>query len=84
MPRCTGDKIVPTFRQNFVNVTLDALMNDECGISATYGECGISATCSAIGELTGPNGPLILEGRLRPGATLLKLGDDTKLLPPGV
>jgi hypothetical protein len=75
MPRCTGDKIVPTFRQNFVKVTLDSLMNDECGISATY---------SAVGELTGPNGPLILEGRLRPGATLLKLGDDTKLLPPGV
>jgi hypothetical protein len=68
MPRCTGDKIVPAFRQNFVKVTLDALMNGECGISATYGVCGISATygvCGisatyrAGGKLTGPNGPLI-------------------------
>jgi len=68
MPRCSGDKIVPTFRQNFVKVTLDALMNGECGISATY---------STVGELTGPNGSLIWEGRLRPGSTFLKLGDDT-------
>ena len=71
MPRCTGDEIVPAFRQDFVKVTPDALMNGECGISATY---------SAVGELAGPNGPLIWEVRLRPGATLLKLGDD----PPGV
>ena len=56
----------PAFRQNFVKVTPDALMNGECGISATY---------SAVGELAGPNGPLIWEVRLRPGATLLKLGD---------
>jgi len=67
MPRSTRDEIVPAFRQNFVKVTLDALMNDECGISATY---------SAVGELTGPNGPLIWEGRLRPGVSFLKLGDD--------
>ena len=71
MPRCTGDEIVPAFRpafrQNFVKVTPDALMNGECGISATY---------SAVGELAGPNGPLNWEVRLRPGATLLKLGDD--------
>ena len=67
MPRCTRDEIVPAFRQNFVKVTLDALMNGQCGISATY---------SAVGELTGPNGSLILEVKLRPGATLLKLGDD--------
>jgi hypothetical protein len=53
MPHCTGDEIVPAFRpafrQNFVKVTPDALMNGECGISATY---------SAVGELAGPNGPL--------------------------
>jgi hypothetical protein len=48
MPRCTGDEIVPAFRQNFVIVMPDALMNGECGISATY---------SAVGELAGPNGP---------------------------
>jgi hypothetical protein len=36
MPRCTGDAIVPAFRQNFVKVSSDALMNGECGISATY------------------------------------------------
>ena len=46
MPHCTGDEIVPAFRpafrQNFVKVTPDALMNGECGISATY---------SAVGEL---------------------------------
>jgi hypothetical protein len=47
MPRCTGDEIVPAFRQNFVKVTPDALMNGECGISATY---------SAVGELAGPHG----------------------------
>jgi hypothetical protein len=77
MPRSTRDEIVPAFRQNFVKVTLDALMNGECGISATYGECGISATYSAAGELIDQNGPLIWKVRLRPGATLLKLGDDT-------
>jgi hypothetical protein len=60
LPRYTGDEIVPAFRQNFVKVTPDALMNGECGISATY---------SAVGELTGPIGPLIWEVRLRPGAT---------------
>jgi hypothetical protein len=75
MPRCTGDEIVPAFRQNFVIVTPDALMNGECGISATY---------SAVGELAGPNGLLIWEVRLRPGATLLKLVMTDKLLPPGV
>jgi hypothetical protein len=68
MPRSTRDEIVPAFRQNFVKVTLDALMNGECGISATY---------SAAGELIDPHGPLIWKVRLRPGATLLKLGDDT-------
>jgi hypothetical protein len=40
------------------------------------GECGISATDSAVGELAGPNRPRIWEVKLRPGATLLKLGDD--------
>jgi hypothetical protein len=48
------------------------------------GECGISATYSAVGELAGPNGLLIWEVRLRPGATLLKLVMTDKLLPPGV
>jgi hypothetical protein len=51
MPRWTGDEIVPAFRpafrQKFVKVTPDALMNGECGITATY---------SAVGELAGPNG----------------------------
>lgn len=75
MPRCTGDEIVPAFRQNFVKVTPDALMNGECGISATYG---------AVGELAGPNGPLIWEVRLRPGATSSNLVMTHKLLSPGV
>ena len=79
MPHCTGDEIVPAFRpafrQNFVKVTPDALMNGECGISATY---------SAVGELAGPNGPLIWEVRLRPGATSSNLVMTHKLLPPGV
>ena len=71
MPRCTGDEIVPAFRQNFVKVTPDALPD-----ALMNGECGITATYSAVGELAGPNGPLNWEVRLRPGASLLKLGDD--------
>jgi hypothetical protein len=50
MPRYTEDAIVPAFRQNFVKVWTDALMNDECGISATH---------SAVRGLAGPNRPLI-------------------------
>ena len=67
MPRCTGDEIVPAFRQNFVKVTPDALMNGECGISATY---------SAVGELAGPNGSPDLGGQAQTRGHLLKLGDD--------
>ena len=48
------------------------------------GECGISATYSAVGELAGPNGPLIWEVRLRPGATSSNLVMTHKLLSPGV
>jgi hypothetical protein len=79
MPRCTGDEIVPAFRQNFVKVTPDALPD-----ALMNGECGISATYSAVGELAGPNGPLIWEVRLRPGATSSNLVMTHKLLSPGV
>jgi hypothetical protein len=48
MARYTGDAIVPGFRQNFVKVWTDALMNGECGITATY---------SAVGDLAGPTSP---------------------------
>jgi len=47
MPRCAQDAIVPAFRQNFVKVSPDALMD---------GECGISATCRAVGDLASPQG----------------------------
>jgi len=75
MPRCTGDKIVPTFRQNFVKVTLDALMNGECGISATY---------SAVGERSGSNEPLIREASSGQGQPSSNLVITHNLLPPGV
>jgi hypothetical protein len=44
------------FVKNLVKVSPDALMNGECGISATY---------SAVGDLAGPNRPPISEVRLR-------------------
>jgi hypothetical protein len=56
MPRFTGDAIVSAFRQNFVKVWTDALMNGECGISATYG---------AVGELARPNQAELLTHRAR-------------------
>jgi hypothetical protein len=56
MPRYTGDAIVSAFRQNFVKVWTDALMNGECGISATYG---------AVGELARPNQAELLTHRAR-------------------
>src|ERR1700757_1757078 len=46
MPPCAGDASVPAFRLNFVKVSPDALMNGECGISATYG---------AVGDIAGPD-----------------------------
>ena len=75
MPRCTGDEVFPAFRQNFVKVTPDALMNGECGISATY---------RAVGERSGSNEPLIREVSSGQGPPSSNLVITHNLLPPGV
>jgi hypothetical protein len=75
MPRCTGDAIDSAFRQHFVKVSPDALLNGECGISATY---------SAVGDLAGPEQAPDLGGQAQiasPAFIVMKAADE--LTAPG-